>query len=144
MSNSNVIGLDALRGGGLRTALVDVPAWGGQVMLREMTGAQRALFLERVVDLYRIMSKGMAEASGAEMRVGFETSAEIVKMCWVDGEGNPVIRTPDDCDLLLRQPLDVVSEVAAAALKLSGLAPSATEEAKKNSTRTKKQGSGTA
>lgn len=137
------LGIGALRNAGhavLRTVLVEVPQWGGTVMLRELNGAQRTQMIEKIVDLYRVTSN--KDMSGADLRAAFESAAQVVKLTWVDADGNPVIANQDDYDLLLRQPLDVVMEVAGEALKLSGMAPDAVTEAKKNSTKTRKPVSG--
>lgn len=138
------LGIGALRNAGhatLRTVLVEVPQWGGTVMLRELNGTQRTQMIEKIVDLYRVTSN--KEMSGADLRQAFESAAQVVKLAWVDGDGNPVIQNQDDYDLLLRQPLDVVLEVAGEALRLSGMAPESVTEAKKNSSTTKTRASGT-
>ena len=145
VTNGALLGLGALRGmqTALRTQVVDVPAWGGQVMLRELSGAQRTQLIEQIVDLHGMLGATADTVSGADVRRAFEASAEVVRMTWVDGDGNPVIQSAEDFDLLLRQPYEVVLEIAGAALKLSGLAPDAKAQAKKNSTGKKTAASGT-
>lgn len=133
-----VVGLGALRGASHapRTALVDVQEWGGQVMLRELSGAQRTRVIEHVVDLNGVLGASVGSVTGADVRRAFEASAEIVKMTWVDAEGEPVVQTAEDYDLLLCQPYTVVLQLAAEALKLARLTPESVGEAKKNSSQT--------
>lgn len=145
VGKGTLLGLGALRGAqsALRTEVVDVPALGGQVMLRELSGAQRTQLIEQIVDLHGMLGATADTVSGADLRRAFEASAEVVRMTWIDGDGNPVIQSADDFDLLLRQPYEVVLEMAGAALRLSGLTPDAKAQAKKNSTPKKKTASGT-
>ena len=142
-----LVGIEALRGtrpATLRTAQFDVPEWGGLVLLRELTGAERTQLLEGVVDLYGVFQRhgGVTIESGAELRQAFEYAAKVVQMTWVDGDGNQVVAGPADFDLLLQQDLGVIFNLATQALTLSKLAPLAVEEGKKNSVSSPNIGSG--
>ena len=144
-----LIGIEALRGTrptALRTTQVDVPEWGGPVLLRELTGAERTQLLAGVVDLYAVFQRhgGVTIESGAELRQAFEYAAKVVQLTWVDGDGNQVVASDADFDLLLQQDLAVIFNLATQALTLSKLAPLAVEEAKKNSESSQNSGSGSA
>lgn len=143
-----VIGLNALRTGQTgerRTTRVAVPAWGGEVLLRELNGRERTELLEGVIDLYGIFQRnGSASVeSGAELRQAFEYACKVVRMTWVDAEGNCIVATDDDYDLLLQQDLATIFDLATAALTLSKMAPGSLDEAKKNSMTTTSAATGT-
>lgn len=131
---STVLGIAALgRPAELRRALVDVPEWGGQVLLREFTGAERTELLAGIVDLFHVFQTNgtTLPQSGAELRQGFEYACRVVQLAWIDERGAQVV-TGDQVDLLRQQDLAVIFNLAGEALKLSRLAPTGLKEAKKN------------
>ncbi len=130
-----LVGLAALRqgAGALRTMEIEVPAWGGNVRLRELSGRQRTEMIEDAIDLGKALIDVAGMPSGAEARRALEFAAKIIAATWIDGDGNLVVTGEDERALLLEQPFGVLLEVAGAALRLSGMHPGATAEAKKNS-----------
>lgn len=144
-AGGGLLGLGALRKGAtaLRTTEIEVEAWGGRVRLRELTGAQRTEMIEDAIDLGKALMGVEGMPSGAEARRALEFAVKLIAATWVDGEGNPVIASTEDRDLLLQQPFGVLLDVAGEALRLSGMQPASVAEAKKNSTPTPTPGSGT-
>lgn len=130
-----VLGIDALRGtiGTRRRELVDVPEWGGEVLLQEVSGGQRAELMEGMIDLYQLFvgnETGMPN-SGADFRKALEYAARVVQMTWINEAGAAVV-APDQVDLLLQQNPFVIFDLAKRALTLSQMAPSSVAEAKKD------------
>lgn len=117
----------------LRRAVVEVPEWGGQVLLREFTGAERTELLVGVVDLFRVFQANgtTLPQSGAELRQGFEYACRVVQLAWIEQDGAQVV-ADDQVDLLRQQDLAVIFTLAGEALKLSRLAPDGNADAKKN------------
>lgn len=130
------LGIEALTAGrpALRTERIEVPEWGGEVIIRELTGAERTQILEGTIDLYALFNRNgsTVPTTGAELRQSFEFMARIVEMTWITEAGDQVV-TADQFDLLLQQDIGVISRLAQAALELSRLAPGSTDQAKKNS-----------
>lgn len=131
-----VLGIDALTAGRpatVRRERFEVPEWGGEVILRELTGAERAEILEGTIDLYAVFERNdsILPASGAEMRKTFEFMCRVVQMAWVAEDGGQVV-APEQFDLLLQQDLEIIADLAGQALVLSRLAPHSVADAKKN------------
>lgn len=137
----------ALQHGGssLRTTLVDVPAWGGQVRLRELSGRQRMDTIEDCINLLKALQT-LADGemvTGSELRQAIEMAARIIALAWIDSDGNLVVTDEATFDLLLQQSMSTLFELSQTVLNLSAMAPDAVEEAKKNSSSSQMTDSGT-
>ncbi|WP_250451205.1 hypothetical protein [Caballeronia sp. ATUFL_M2_KS44] len=101
----------------LKSEVVDVPEWGGQVKVTVMSGLAR--------DAYQ---KTISESPRA---VSFFEGTLLVAT--VVGDDDQPLFTEDDIPLLQQRNSDVVSRIALVAMRLNKLGPKATEDAEKNS-----------
>jgi hypothetical protein len=103
----------------LPTQVVPVPEWGGEVIVRALTGSDRDKF---DLELQRVKDSGEQPNIRGLMAV----------LCVVDEDGNQVFTHADIAELAKKnaKPLDRIFDVAA---PLSGLAKDVVEDAEKNS-----------
>ncbi|KVK77969.1 hypothetical protein [Burkholderia sp. MSMB1498] len=107
----------------LATVTVDVPEWGGAVIIRSMTGAQR--------DAYEtsLMTK---DASGRYTIDTENMRAKLVIFTAVDETGTPLF-TPDDLPAFAGKNAAVIERLFVAAQRINGLSKDAVADAEKNS-----------
>ena len=109
----------------LRTEAVEVPEWGGEVLLRELSAAQMAEF--------KAKSVAAVDPQTREIRDGatlFRLSAWVVCQGAMDEEGKRLF-TDADVARLGEKSDTVIDRLAAHVLKMSGAAATV-EEAEKN------------
>ncbi|WP_299231717.1 hypothetical protein [uncultured Halomonas sp.] len=104
----------------LKTERVDVPEWGGEVIVSEMFGTAREEY-ERI-----IFDRNGKLVSDKSLR------ACLVAASVVDEEG-ALLFSKADVDALGRKSSQALHRVYDAALRLNGMAPDATKGAAKNS-----------
>jgi hypothetical protein len=104
----------------LRVERVAVAEWGGQVVIRTMTGAQREQFLNYVTP----------DAEGKRNYKHFNSA--LVCLCAIDETGHPLF-TMEDVASLADKHWRALETVAEACLALNALRADDLEEAKKNS-----------
>ena len=107
----------------LKTATVDVPEWGGAVIVRTMTGADRDAFEQTLVITD---DKGTRKTDLTNMR------AKLVAMTVVDDAGNRMF-SEGDIVLLAKKSATALARVFDAAQVLNGMADSSEGDAVKNS-----------
>ncbi|MBU9608251.1 phage tail assembly chaperone [Burkholderia multivorans] len=107
----------------LSTETVEVPEWGGAVILRTMTGTQR--------DAYEtsLMTK---DAAGRYTVDTENMRAKLVIFTAVDKTGTPVF-TLDDLGALAGKNAAVIERLFVTAQRINGLAKDAVADAEKNS-----------
>lgn len=107
----------------LATVTVDVSEWGGAVIIRSMTGAQR--------DAYEtsLMTK---DASGRYTIDTENMRAKLVIFTAVDETGTPLF-TLDDLPALASKSAAVIERLFVAAQRINGLSKDAVADAEKNS-----------
>ncbi|ARK96168.1 hypothetical protein [Burkholderia pseudomallei] len=107
----------------LATVTVDVSEWGGAVIIRSMTGAQR--------DAYEtsLMTK---DASGRYTIDTENMRAKLVIFTAVDETGTPLF-TLDDLPALASKNAAVIERMFVAAQRINGLSKDAVADAEKNS-----------
>jgi hypothetical protein len=108
-----------------RTETVEVPEWGGSVLVRSLSGSDRDR-LEGAGILWEKAPNGALAIAGYQT-VG--TRARLVAAAVVDEAGN-LLFTPADVEALGAKdsaPLDRIADVAT---RISGMGPKANEEAK--------------
>lgn len=96
------------------TRTVDVPEWGGEVMVRSLSGAAR----DRIESVFL----------GGETN-GLKALVVILTACEADGS---LLFTDDDLEPLRAKSAVAIERVFDAAWELSGLAPDAVEDAEGN------------
>lgn len=113
---------DAILGAAdLATEEVPVPEWGGVVLVRGLSGAQRDAYEASIV-----------KNVGGKPKMDMENMrAKLVALCVVDDAGSPLF-TMADVEALGRKSGAVLQRVFVVAQRLSGLATEDVEEAAKN------------
>lgn len=101
---------------------VEVPEWGGVVLVRGLTGAQRDRF-----------EASMVEQKGKERRINMENlRAKLVAMSIIDENGKRLF-TQQDIDALAKKSGAALDRVYAVAQRLSGLSKEDVEDLVGNS-----------
>ena len=103
------------------TETVSVPEWGGEVLVRGMTGRERDVFEQAI-----IQRKG--RDTNVNMR---DLRAKLAAFCMVD-EGGQRIFTDGDVETLSGKSAAALQRVFDVASRLSGLTPADAEELTKN------------
>ena len=111
-----------LEAGDLKTEAVEVPEWGGSVLVRTMTGADRDAFESSMITT---LSDGTRKPNMSNMR------PKLVALTLVDETGN-LLFSLDDVDRLALKSAAALERVFAAAQRINGLGVQAEEEAVKN------------
>lgn len=119
----------------LASEMLDVPEWGGQVRVRELSAAQMAAFKARSVDAVDTNSRTVKD--GAAL---FALSCWVVAQGVVDADGARVFGD-EDVDALGGKSDQVIERLAERILGLSG-AGMKREEAEKNSAASRNGSSG--
>lgn len=114
---------DILEANDLVTKTVEVPEWGGSVMVRSMNGTDRDAFESTLVT---VDDKGVRTPDLANMR------AKLVAMTVVDESGNRMF-DEKDIGMLARKSAAALERVFSAAQELNGMSAKTEEEAVKNS-----------
>lgn len=121
-----IIGRDVLRRQVLRTERVEVPEWGGEIIMRQMSAAEITEFA-----LYGEQLRAGGGSIDAEESI--RLAAQAVAAAWVDEEGKRVLTSADDVTELLRtQTADTINRLSRKALEISGLTAAAVGTAAKN------------
>lgn len=114
---------DILTASDLTTEQVEVPEWGGAVIVRSMTGAQRDAY---EATLMTRDAAGKLEVNTDNMR------AKLLLVTLVDEQGNPLF-TAEDLAALSGKNAGAIERLALVAQKLNGLNRTAVDDAAKNS-----------
>lgn len=107
----------------LKNESVDVPEWGGSVLVRTMTGADRDSFEASMVS---IGSDGIRKPEMSNMR------SKLVALTVVDDAGNRIFDAID-VPMLARKSAAAIERVFDVAQRLNGLGAKAEDAAEKNS-----------
>lgn len=114
---------DILGASDLATEQVEVPEWGGAVIIRSMTGIQRDAYENSLM------------AKGADGRYSVDTENMRVKLvlyCAVDEQGNQIFDA-SELSALAGKNAGIIERLFNAAQNLNGLNKGAVEDAAKNS-----------
>ena len=133
---SRVVGIEALAGRSaatLRRKAVFVPEWDGDVLLRELTGAERLELTAGVLDLYQVLGEGGLPKSGADVRRALEFAARVVQLAWIGEDGGQVVGDGEPFEMLLQVEWTILMSLAGEALRLSRMAPGDVDGLKKSS-----------
>lgn len=107
----------------LKTQAVDVPEWGGSVLVRTMTGSDRDAFEASMIIT---LPDGTRQPNMTNMR------AKLVALTVVDDAANRVFDATD-VDRLALKCASALERVFEAAQRINGLGVSAQDDAAKNS-----------
>lgn len=122
-----ILNSSVLRQATLRQTTIDVPEWGGSVILRELTGAERSELMVDTIQLQGALAD-KANMTPEAARRALALAAEIVKRTWIDETGAPAVQETSE---LLGAPWHVLFRLATEAMILSKMVPSAIEAEKK-------------
>lgn len=120
----------------LKSVVVEVPEWDGEVILRELTGEEMA---EVQAIATSAMDMNTRQVKDGKALMLFRATA--ICLSWVDEDGNHVMERKD-IPLLLRQSYRVLDRLADVVEEMSGMNQAALEAAKKNSETTQNGASG--
>ena len=107
----------------LKTEAVQVPEWGGSVLVRSMNGADRDAFEASMITT---LADGTRKPDMANMR------AKLVALTVVDEAGNRLFDITDVARLALKS-ATALERVFIAAQRLNGIGPASEDDAVKNS-----------
>lgn len=107
----------------LKNIEVEVPEWGGSVLVRTMTGADRAAFEESMVD---VQPDGTRKANVSNLRL------KLVALTVVDDAGNRMFGI-DDIERLGLKSSAAIERVFEAAQGINGMSAYSKAQAAKNS-----------
>jgi len=113
---------DILNADDLPRETIEVPEWGGSVIIRTLTGAERDEF-----EASRFIVKGRSVKTNL-----VNLRARLISMCAVDEEGNRLF-TSEDVRKLGKKSAKALDRLFEAAQRLSGLTPEDIEDMTKNS-----------
>lgn len=116
-----------LRQSALRQATIDVPEWGGSVILRELTGAERSELMVDTIQLQGTLSD-RASMTPEAARKALSLAAAIVHRTWIDETGAQAVQNVND---LMEAPWHILFRLATEAMTLSKMIPAAIEAEKK-------------
>jgi len=106
----------------MQTEIVPVPEWGGEVIVKALTGRERDAFEASIA----------GERSGKRVKLDLENlRARFVAACVVDEKGQPLFY-PSDVKLLGEKSAAALQRVFAVGQRLSGLSDDDVEELAKN------------
>jgi hypothetical protein len=108
---------DILKQKKLKTEIVDIPEWGGSIIVQEMTAAQR--------DSFEAWTLSQGEGNTKGMRVA------ILIHTVVDENGKQIFTDLDMPDLAKKSGV-IIDKIAAVGLRLNGMTEEAVEEEVKN------------
>lgn len=114
---------DILAASDLATEAVEVPEWGGSVLVRTMTGTQRDAY---EASLMQRNDDGKLEVNTDNMR------AKLLLVTLVDEAGNALF-TAADLDAFSAKSAAAIERLSVVAQRINGLNRGAVEEAAKNS-----------
>lgn len=117
---------DILNAPDLETEEVEVPEWGGMVLIKGLTGQERDEFEASVVD-----------RRGKKVKMNMDNlRARLVALSVVDGEGKRIFRRTD-VEALGKKSAAALDRVFSASMRLSGMREEDVEELVENFTREK-------
>ena len=109
------VGREALSKVTFRRMAVDVPEWGGDALIRELSAAEVA----RVQQIANT-AVDMATRTVKDVSALARFQAEVVVSGWIDDAGNNVLTTAD-VDAVLAQPSKIVALLSKEISRLSGM-----------------------
>jgi hypothetical protein len=138
------LGKEILKRDTFKRKTIDIPEWGGQIIVRGLSGNEAIAINQTAVEISLDRQAGKFDAAKAE-----RWEANTVIRGWINEDGSAVL-SPTDVDDLLGKETEIISRIAREIRILSGMEkakaddPSPSSEAKKNSTETPNAASGSA
>ena len=118
---------EILRADDLRLERVEVPEWGGEVLLRTMTGTERDAFEAELVE-------GREQGGGGVGRINYRNlRARLLALCTVGEDGARLFSTPEDVAALGGKSAGALDRLFKVAQRLNGLSAQEVDDLTKNS-----------
>lgn len=112
----------------LQVETIEVPEWGGEVLVRGLSGTERDAWEQSIID----MKQAAARKNGAGLDYDFANfRAKLVARCIVDEDGQRLFGE-GEIGLLGKKSAAALDRVFAVAQRLSGLSSQDVEELTKN------------
>lgn len=111
------VGRDVLSRVTFKRITVDVPEWGGEAWIREMSSAEVARVQQIAIAAVDVVTRTVTDVTALA-----RFQAMVVVAGWIDAEGHNCL-TETDVDLVLGQPSKVVALLSSEICKLSGIEP---------------------
>lgn len=122
--STQLLGKDVLGKRKLAQSTIEVPTWGGSILIRELTGAE----VETVRSIAASAVKDGQVTDQANLRV---FAHSLIVSGWINADGTHVL-AEDEGNLLYDESNQTIDTIADAIAVLSGLRPKAVEQAEKN------------
>ena len=123
-----------------KTKEVYVPEWDGSILIRQLSHQEVVNVQGMAMDAVDTVTQSIKDRSKLT-RFNFE----LIRLSWVDAEGNAVLSTDNaDYEWLVSEPNAVIRTLTDAMSAYSGLQPNAEKDAEKNSPTTLNGASGSA
>ena len=138
------VGKEVLKRDTFKRKLIDIPEWGGKIIVRGLSGHQAMSISQTAVEIADDRRAGTFDAEKAE-----RWEANTVVCGWINEDGSNVL-TAGDVDDLLGKETEIISRIAKEIRILSGMekaekdTSSPVVDAKKNLTETLNGDSGSA
>lgn len=110
---------------------VPVPEWGGEVLVKGLSASQRLVLAGKLAEFKDVDWNNNPDPQSLLKML--EVQAEVVCCTVVDEQGQCLFSVEQDAGWLKDKSNAALERVFTAALRLSGLAPGAVEQAVKNS-----------
>lgn len=139
------IGKEIFQRNTLKRKTIQITEWEGEIVIRELTGAEAIPINQKAVEISQSRNTNTFDA-----KLALYWEAEIVCYGWINDDGGRILELEDIDELMGTQPRSVIERIAKEVRILSGMEkavkddPSPRDEAKKNSTGTAKDDSGSA
>lgn len=117
----------------LRREIVDVPAWGGAILLRALSATEAAGF----------NAYGQTLDPATDPAAAFKLAAWAIVHSWIGEDGAPVLTLDDMPALMDGNATPVINDLGKRVLQLSGLVSDAIASAEKNLESSQSADSGT-
>lgn len=121
-----ILGIEALSGRILKEHEIDIPEWGGSVLVRELTSAE-------VDSIRRVAMVAVDPKTSKIMDPGalYRFQLRLIATGWINSDGSRVLKD-EEIDKLYDVSNAVTQRMATEIMQLSGLDTTATETAEKN------------
>lgn len=109
---------DILSVNDLKRERLEVPEWGGEVLLRTLTGAQRDAF-----EASMVKNKNGRQVSNYE-----NARAKLVALCLIDEEGRQLFRATKEIEMLGQKSVAALQRVYNKCMEMNGMTDEDVEE----------------
>lgn len=126
-----ILGREILEERRSETMELDVPEWGGSILIRKLSAAEATKYMAFASSVVDAATNRITDPERMVRML-----AQALVWSWVNEQGGQVL-TSADIDRICREPYDILDKISDAIRSFNGLGkPTPTEDAKKNSATT--------